>query len=305
MRDGAVGGARVLRNVLAHQVEETLQLLACHRPGGWRPTTELRGAHNLVSALTAGNGAVLWVANSAFASLVVKMALHDAGFKVHHLSHPRHGFSPTQFGMRWLNPIRTKIEAKYLASRAVLPLSHNAGPVLARLVDRLKEGGVVSVTAQATSLRPIAVPFLGGTLNLAPGAPGIAHRSGAALLPVFTTRDAVDHHTVTIEPALPLPRGIAERAGLRARGAGLRAAACATGAATAPAAGLAGRMQARRRSAPASRSNSVRRRSSAGIARESRRLLSLKNVKRAAPIRHRPFLDFAASGRRSDRKPPQ
>jgi lauroyl/myristoyl acyltransferase len=110
--------------------------------------------------------------------------------------------------MRWLNPIRTRIEARYLASRAVLPLSHNAGPVLARLVDRLKEGGVVSVTAQATSLRPIAVPFLGGTLNLAPGAPGIAHRSGAALLPVFTTRDAVDHHTVTIEPALPMPRGL-------------------------------------------------------------------------------------------------
>ncbi|HVR68550.1 MAG TPA: hypothetical protein VMT98_18015 [Verrucomicrobiae bacterium] len=208
LRDGAAGGARVLRNVLAHQVEETLQLLACHRPGGWRPTTELRGAHNLVSALTSGNGAVLWVANSAFASLVVKMALHDAGFKLHHLSHPRHGFSPTQFGMRWLNPIRTKIEAKYLASRAVLPLSHNAGPVLARLVDRLKEGGVVSVTAQATSLRPIAVPFLGGTLNLAPGAPGIAYRSGAALLPVIATRDAVNHHAITIEPALPLPRGL-------------------------------------------------------------------------------------------------
>ena len=52
------------------------------------------------------------------------------------------------------------------------------------------------------------MPFLGGTLNLAPGAPGIAHRAGAALLPVFTNRDAVDHHTVTIEPALPLPRGL-------------------------------------------------------------------------------------------------
>jgi hypothetical protein len=151
LRDGAVGGARVLRNVLAHHVEETLQLLACHRPDGWRPTTELRGAHNLVSALTTGNGAVLWVANSAFASLVVKMALHDSGFKIHHLSHPRHGFSPTQFGMQWLNPIRTKIEARYLANRAVLPLSNNAGPVLARLVDRLKEGGRLVIPLTGTS----------------------------------------------------------------------------------------------------------------------------------------------------------
>jgi lauroyl/myristoyl acyltransferase len=208
LRDGTVGGARVLREVLAHQVEETLQLLACHSPAGWRPTTELRGTHNLVSALTTGNGAVLWVANSAFASLVVKMALFDAGFRVHHLSHPRHGFSNTAFGMRWLNPVRIRIESRYLASRAVLPLSNNAGPVLARLVDRLKEGGVVSVTAQATSMRPITVPFLGGSLSLAPGAPAIAHRAGAALLPVFTSRDTVDRHTVTIEPALPLPRSL-------------------------------------------------------------------------------------------------
>jgi len=214
--DGPTGGARLLRQMLAHQVEETLQLLACHRPGGWRPATELHGADHLLKALAAGSGAVLWVGNSAFASLTVKMALHDAGFRLHHLSHPRHGFSPTKFGMRWLNRVRTSIEVKYLGSRAVLPLNGNAGSVLARLVDRLRDGNIVSVTAGATSLRPLTVPFLSGSLRLAPGGPGLAQRTGAALLPVFATREAVDRHIVTIEPPLSMPRGVSKDQNLEA-----------------------------------------------------------------------------------------
>jgi hypothetical protein len=207
LRDGAVGGARILRNVLSHQVEETLQLLACHRPGGWRPTVELHGVDHLLKALAGGCGAVLWVGNSAFASLTVKIALHDAGFRLHHLSHPRHGFSTSRFGMRWLNPLRTQIERKYLGSRAVLPLNGNAGPVLARLIDRLRDGNVVSITEGGTSLRPLTVPFLNGSLRLAPGAPGIARRSGAAMLPAFATRAATSRHIVTIGPPLAFPRG--------------------------------------------------------------------------------------------------
>lgn len=210
LREGAVGGARILRGMLAQQVEETLQLLACHRPGGWRPTVELRGADHLLKALAGGCGSVLWVGNSAFASLTVKIALHDAGFRLHHLSHPRHGFSTSKFGMRWLNPLRTRIERKYLASRAVLPLNGNAGPVLVRLIDRLRDGNVVSVTEGGTSLRPLVVPFLNGSLRLAPGAPGLAQRTGAAILPVLTTRTAPNRHIVTIEPPLSLPRGVSK-----------------------------------------------------------------------------------------------
>lgn len=208
--DGAAGGARILRDMLAHQVEETLQLLACHRPGGWRPAVELRGVDHLLKALAAGCGAILWVGNSAFASLTVKIALHDAGFTLHHLSHPRHGFSTSKFGMRWLNPLRTRIECGYLGTRAVLPLNGNAGPVLARLIDRLRDGSVVSVTEGGTSLRPLTVPFLNGSLRLAPGAPGMAQRAGAALLPVFATREESNRCVVTIEPPLSLPRGLSK-----------------------------------------------------------------------------------------------
>ncbi len=45
-----------------------------------------------------------------------------------------------------------------------------------------------------------------------------------------------------------------------------------------------------RESAPANRSNSVRPRNSAGAARYSQLQLSLQKIKRAAPIRYRPFL---------------
>jgi lauroyl/myristoyl acyltransferase len=207
LQDGAVGGTRILRDMLAHQVEETMQLLACHRPDAWRPSVELRGTDNLLKALATGCGAVLWVGNSAFASLTVKMALHKEGFRLHHLSHPKHGFSASRFGMRWLNPLRTRIEASYLDSRAVLPLHANVGPVLAGLIRRLNDGEVVSVTSGGSSIRPLTVPFLGGSLRLAPGAPGLAQRAGAPLLPVFATREAVDRHIVTIEPPLPAYEG--------------------------------------------------------------------------------------------------
>src|SRR5262245_37796067 len=35
LREGAVGGARILRGMIAQQVGETITMMACHRHGGW------------------------------------------------------------------------------------------------------------------------------------------------------------------------------------------------------------------------------------------------------------------------------
>ena len=37
-----------------------------------------------------------------------------------HLSRYSHGYSPTRLGARWLNPVRTGVEARYLAERIVV-----------------------------------------------------------------------------------------------------------------------------------------------------------------------------------------
>jgi len=63
-----------------------------YRPGRSRPRIELLGAAHLQRSLDHGNGAILWIARFAFAPLFSKMALHDAGFAVSHLSRPTHGF---------------------------------------------------------------------------------------------------------------------------------------------------------------------------------------------------------------------
>jgi lauroyl/myristoyl acyltransferase len=99
--------------------EVAFQCLRHSRPGGWRPTIELHGREHLDEALRRGRGCVLWVAHFVFAPNVAKLALHDAGFKVSHLSRPDHGFSSTRFGIRYLNPVRSRYEDALLAERIV------------------------------------------------------------------------------------------------------------------------------------------------------------------------------------------
>jgi lauroyl/myristoyl acyltransferase len=139
--------------------------------------------------LQAGNGVVLWVAHFGFNGLATKVALARAGFGVFHLSRPEHGFSKSQFGVRFLNPIRVHAELPHLAGRIVIDRA-NSNQAKSAAESVLKSNGIVSITAGAWEGRRIAIAnLLGGTLELATGAPGLAISSGAVLLPVFTVRD--------------------------------------------------------------------------------------------------------------------
>ncbi len=74
----------------------------------------------------------------------------------------------------------------------------------------LAQNGILSITAGDWEGQRIAcIDVCGGKLHLAVGAPRFARLSGAALLPVFTVRDA-DQQTirVIIEPALAVPSGV-------------------------------------------------------------------------------------------------
>ena len=217
-RAEAVLGARAVARPLAecaldhaaNAVLVELSTLRCWRPGGWQPDVHLEGRVHLERALEAGHGAILWSAPFVFTGLLAKMTLHQSGVAVSHLSRYRHGFSPTSFGVHVLNPLRTRIEARYLAERLVIRPGASAGG-LRLLRRRLRENRVVSITLLPIGGRIIEAPFLDAKLRVASGAPTLALRTGAALLPIYTLAPEPGRYVTTIEPALAIRADLDER----------------------------------------------------------------------------------------------
>lgn len=193
---------RCWRAHLAHNYHAWMQLLRCHRGGRWRPRVRLEGGAEIAVALGTGRGAILWVAPFAYSDLITKLALHEAGHAVSHLSRDTHGFSTSRFGRRVLNPILTRIERRYLAERLVMTDDHTVGP-LRELAARLRANRLVSITVAPTGQRTRLVPFLDGRVRIATGALGLARQSGAPVLPVFTLREPDGGFVTRIEPPLP------------------------------------------------------------------------------------------------------
>ena len=198
---------RIRLESYAYFIEGNLQLLRMYRPGGWNPVVRVLGEEHLRAALARGKGAVLWMSWLKAYSLVAKIALRRAGFEVSHLSHPRHGYGNTRFLIRWLNPICTRIEDRYLRERVTL--SHASFLTAMRILKRRLHGnGIVSVTASARSESPVSAPFLAGKTEFAPGAPFLSYSTGAALLPVHPVQTGPGEFAVTIDHAIDVSRDL-------------------------------------------------------------------------------------------------
>ncbi len=197
-----LSGSTVLRRMAAEGILGFLQVLKCHRPDRWQPRVAPANFERVDGALRAGRGALLWVAHGFHGHLGAKVAFAKAGLAVSHLSTPMHGFSESRFGMRVLNPIQASVEDRFLGERILIPLRDKAPLVV--LAHRLLENRVVSITAQRGDGRTSEAPFLDGRLHLAGGAPALAHRTGAALLPVFAFRNGAGVIEVTVEAPIPV-----------------------------------------------------------------------------------------------------
>ncbi len=149
--------------IMSAYMEERLQILREYRPGGWRPRLRLVGREHLDAARAAGRGAMLMVCPFSYADLVVKKALHDAGFRVSHLSTFSRGFSPnschawqpTRFGMSTLSRLRTRIEDRYLDERIIVPRSGGLG-YLRQMEERLRGGGLDRLAGPSAPCRATA-----------------------------------------------------------------------------------------------------------------------------------------------------
>ena len=194
------------RRLAAAEVVSKFQNVRDFLPMGWQPQVALEGIEHIEKGLAAGRGVILWDSHFHFASLMTKFAMHRVGHPVVHLSQPGHGFSKTRFGMRIFNPLRTKSESHYIAERIVLSLRSPTG-AMRTLIKRLKQNAVVSITVRPTAVQPIEAPFMNGFYTIATGAPDLAYRCGATLLPVFTVRMDNGDYKVIIDPPLDLIMG--------------------------------------------------------------------------------------------------
>lgn len=198
----------IIRDMGAEGIYTFFQVLKAYRPDGWIPPVRIAGVEHATSALERNKGAVLWVAHGFHGHLGAKVALHSAGLRAVHLSTPAHGFSATRFGVRHLNRMQTRIEDRYIAERVLLPVDsrdvRGQNAALQTLIKRLRDNRIVTITGQRGTGRTVAGKFLDGTLTLAPGAPTLAHLTGAALLPAFAFRAEDGRVELTIEPPIAI-----------------------------------------------------------------------------------------------------
>jgi lauroyl/myristoyl acyltransferase len=178
----------LLESYFAHRRLSKLQAFRCRHPSGWHPETGIEGHAFLQEAIGHGRGAILWVAPFVYGPLLTKMALHRAGYACSHLSRYSHGFSQSLLGARLLNPVRADVEKRFLKERVVIGPDGSVHAAVRRLTARLRANGVVSVSVGARGMKPVEVPFMKGSMLLAPGPIGLARQTGAPLLPVFTVR---------------------------------------------------------------------------------------------------------------------
>ncbi len=193
-----LSGADISRALQIHRYVSYFQYLRDYRPGGWLCRYDIEGEDRLRSVLGQEKGAILWVAHFVFNGLPLKKILWRAGYRVHHLSRPEHGFSDTRYAIAVLNPIRSRIEERYLVRRIIIKRGseHIALREALRLVSR---GAIVSITAGHWEGRQIAqLPIGEASLPISIGAPSLAHATGAPLLPVFIRQNENGIFTVGI-----------------------------------------------------------------------------------------------------------
>ena len=194
--------AGIIARLRYYMRELSIQILGLNGPWClWRPEIRLNGTTYLQEALKRGQGAILWVTETAFSTLIVKMALHYAGYQVVQLSRPGHGFSASKFGIRFLNPIWTRVEDRFIAER-VLIMGESAADALSILRARLSANQIVVITVGPQARKFANVRFFSSQIKIPTGPMRLAKSTGAALLPVFTVARDDGAFDVTIGEAL-------------------------------------------------------------------------------------------------------
>jgi hypothetical protein len=178
----------------------------------WSVTTEVVNLHHLTDAQRGGRGVVLW-GTSFCGTLFPKIALSRAGVSLTQLSLFDHGKSHLNslVGTRIAQPMYCLPENQFLKERIVIPDSGNRS-YLYRIGEVLQNSGCIWIACHgARNQRNLTVKLLGHTAHLPGGAPTIAMRHNAVLIPAHTKRLGRFHYQVSLAPPIALDIGVDRR----------------------------------------------------------------------------------------------
>jgi len=171
--------------------------------------TEVVGLEHLGEATEQGQGVVFW-GMSFCGTLFSKIALSRAGVQLTQLSAADHGgwFPLTLLGKWIAGPLFCLPENRYLSERIRIPVD-GSNRYLYRLGEVLKKNGCIWIAGERTrAKRLVCADVLGREGQFPVGAPLLALRHNATLLPTHTERVARLHYRVTIEAPIPMDRSM-------------------------------------------------------------------------------------------------
>ncbi len=186
---------------------EIALMLRLFRPGGGRLPTELEGREHIDAGLARGHGVILLVCNAKYSDYVAKAAMAEAGIPLSHLSIPGHRGSGSWFSRVFTTRLHVAAENRFLRERIVMSSDAQVRS-LRTLERRLRDNNVVSITA-ITGASSIKISCLDGTFELGRAAPAMSRKTGAIVLPVFTTPSPSGSFIVRVEAPL---RGVGDGA---------------------------------------------------------------------------------------------
>jgi len=178
----------------------------------WPIATTVDGAERIHAARAAGTGVILWhMSSGGTGSLPTKMALWREGIPFVHLSRAQHGIGRGSWlAVHLIGPLYLRTEDRYVHERVTIPLDDSLG-YMRVLIDRLRNGEVLTIMGEERGRQMVTVPFLGGRRGFATGSAALAHRHHAALLPVFAVRTGPLEYTIIVDHPIAadrsLPRG--------------------------------------------------------------------------------------------------
>lgn len=175
----------------------------------WQIQTEVVGIEHVTDALDQGRGVVFW-GMSFCGTFFCKVALSRAGVTLTQLSAADHGaWYPLTLLGKWVaGPLHCLPEDRYLSERIRIPVDGN-NRYLYRLGDVLKNKGCIWIAGERSRAKKlVTADWLGRPGRFPVGAPMLALRHDATLLPVHTQRLGPLHYRVTIEAPIPLKRSL-------------------------------------------------------------------------------------------------
>ena len=201
--------ASIMRLWRAHNAalnRRRLSVLAMQYFPRWNPRIELEGRGHVDRSIAAGRGTILWFDSFVHHSVIGKRAFHEAGYLAWQMSSVDHGFSPSRFGRRFLNPIHLAAEAPYILGRIEFD-EKSALAATKRVNQSLARNEIVRITNNGYIGRQRCLVEFGTTerLPVAKAPLNMGRRNGVTILPVSVIeREPFADYLVTVAPPLVL-----------------------------------------------------------------------------------------------------